>query len=71
MSKLGMIMSKYFSVQLWHLKLSLVNHVLRSSPRNNGHATNTAVEIDGSRDGPKENEFEQDDDGKNNSLFCA
>ncbi|CAB3996293.1 voltage-dependent N-type calcium channel subunit alpha-1B-like [Paramuricea clavata] len=31
--------------------------------RNNGHATNTAVEIDGRRDGPREDEFEQEDDG--------
>ena len=31
--------------------------------RKNGHATNTAVEIDGRREA-NEDEFEQDDDGK-------
>ena len=36
--------------------------------RKNGHATNTAVEIDGRRDGPREDEFEQDDDGK---MICC
>ena len=31
--------------------------------RNNGHATNTAIEIDGRRGEPRVDEFEQDDDG--------
>ena len=62
-------------LQLWNLWLCMMIFKYFSQAfcllifhRKNGHATNTAVEIDGRRDGPREDEFEQDDDGK---IVCC